>query len=34
MDAILEAVRASGTIGEICDTLRAAFGVHQETVIL
>jgi methylmalonyl-CoA mutase, N-terminal domain len=31
---ILEAVRAYATIGEICDTLRAIFGVHQETVVL
>jgi len=34
LPAILEAVRASATIGEICDTLRAVFGVHQETVVL
>ncbi|HSB72538.1 MAG TPA: methylmalonyl-CoA mutase family protein [Candidatus Methylomirabilis sp.] len=31
---ILEAVRAYATIGEICDTLRTIFGVHQETVVL
>ncbi len=31
---ILVAVRAYATIGEICDTLRAVFGVHQETVVL
>ncbi len=31
---LLEAVRAYATIGEICDTLRAVFGVHQETVVL
>ena len=31
---ILEAVRADATIGEICDTLRTIFGVHQETVVL
>ena len=31
---ILEAVRASATIGEICDTLRAIFGVHEERVVL
>jgi len=34
LPTILEAVRASATIGEICDTLRAVFGVHQETVVL
>jgi methylmalonyl-CoA mutase N-terminal domain/subunit len=31
---ILEAVRAHATIGEICDTLRAVFGVHHEAVVL
>jgi methylmalonyl-CoA mutase N-terminal domain/subunit len=31
---ILQAVRAYATVGEICDALRAVFGVHQETVIL
>jgi methylmalonyl-CoA mutase N-terminal domain/subunit len=31
---LLEAVRAYATIGEICDTLRAVFGVHQERVVL
>jgi methylmalonyl-CoA mutase N-terminal domain/subunit len=31
---LLEAVRAHATIGEICDTLRAVFGVHHETVVL
>jgi len=34
LPAILEAVRAYATVGEICDTLRAIFGVHQETVVL
>ena len=34
LPAILEAVRAYATIGEICETLRAVFGVHQETVVL
>jgi methylmalonyl-CoA mutase, N-terminal domain len=34
LPVILEAVRAYATIGEICDTLRAVFGVHQETVVL
>jgi methylmalonyl-CoA mutase N-terminal domain/subunit len=31
---ILDAVRAYATVGEICDTLREVFGVHQETVVL
>jgi methylmalonyl-CoA mutase, N-terminal domain len=34
LPGLLEAVRATATIGEICDTLRAVFGVHQETVVL
>jgi methylmalonyl-CoA mutase N-terminal domain/subunit len=34
LPAILEAVRAYATIGEICEALRAVFGVHQETVVL
>jgi methylmalonyl-CoA mutase N-terminal domain/subunit len=34
LPAILEAVRAYATIGEICDALRAVFGAHQETVVL
>jgi len=29
MPHVLEAVRAYGTIGEICDTLRAVFGVYR-----
>ncbi|MBI2456534.1 MAG: methylmalonyl-CoA mutase family protein [candidate division NC10 bacterium] len=33
LPAILEAVRASATIGEICDSLRAVFGVHEERVV-
>lgn len=32
MPHILEAVRAYATIGEMCDTLRAVFGVHKPTV--
>jgi methylmalonyl-CoA mutase N-terminal domain/subunit len=31
---ILQAVEAYATLGEICDTLRAVFGVHQESVVL
>ena len=31
---LLEAVRAYATIGEICDTLRTVFDVHQERVVL
>jgi len=30
---ILEAVRASVTLGEICSTLRGVFGVHQPSVV-
>jgi methylmalonyl-CoA mutase N-terminal domain/subunit len=31
---ILEAVRARVTLGEICDTLRGVFGVHQASVVI
>ena len=31
---ILEAVRARGTLGEICHTLRGVFGVHQPSVVI
>ena len=34
MPYILDAVRAYATLGEICDALRAVFGVHQETALL
>jgi methylmalonyl-CoA mutase N-terminal domain/subunit len=30
---ILAAVRARVTLGEICDTLRRVFGVHQPSVV-
>jgi methylmalonyl-CoA mutase N-terminal domain/subunit len=30
---ILEAVRAHATLGEVCDTLRRVFGVHQPSVV-
>ena len=30
---ILTAVRAQVTLGEICDTLRRVFGVHQPSVV-
>ena len=30
---ILDAVRAHATLGEICDTLRRVFGVHQPSVV-
>jgi methylmalonyl-CoA mutase N-terminal domain/subunit len=30
---ILDAVRAHATLGEICDTLRRIFGVHQPSVV-
>ena len=31
---ILDAVKAYATIGEICNALRAVFGVHHETVVV
>ncbi len=31
MPAILDAVRAYATLGEICDALRGVFGTFQET---
>ncbi|NBO37773.1 methylmalonyl-CoA mutase [bacterium] len=34
MPHILEAVRAYGSVGEICNTLRAVFGEYKENVIL
>ena len=34
MPAILEAVEAYCTTGEICDVLRNVFGVHHETVVV
>ena len=34
MPLILESVRAYGTLGEICDVLRAVFGEYQQKVIL
>jgi methylmalonyl-CoA mutase, N-terminal domain len=34
MPAILDAVRAYATLGEICDTFREVFGTYQETNIL
>jgi len=30
---ILDAVSAQVTLGEICHTLRAVFGVHQPSVV-
>ena len=30
---VLAAVRAQVTLGEICDTLRRVFGVHQPSVV-
>jgi hypothetical protein len=32
MPALVEAVEASATLGEICDRLRAVFGVHAPSV--
>jgi methylmalonyl-CoA mutase N-terminal domain/subunit len=34
MPYILEAVRASATLGEICEALRDVFGGYQESSIL
>jgi len=34
MPHILDAVRAHGTLGEICGTLREVFGEYRETVII
>jgi methylmalonyl-CoA mutase N-terminal domain/subunit len=34
MPALLNAVRAYCTVGEMCDVLREAFGIHQETVVV
>jgi methylmalonyl-CoA mutase, N-terminal domain len=34
MPAILACVHAYATLGEMCDVLRAVFGVHQETVVV
>ena len=31
---ILDAVRAQVTLGEICETLRGVFGVHQPSVVI
>jgi len=33
MPLILDAVRARVTLGEICDSLRTVFGVHQPSVV-
>jgi methylmalonyl-CoA mutase N-terminal domain/subunit len=34
MPHVLEAVKVYATIGEICDTLRAVFGVHKPTAVV
>ena len=34
MPAIIDAVRAEATVGEICDRLRAVWGEHRETITL
>jgi len=34
MPAILDAVRALATTGEICDAFRDVFGTYQETSVL
>ncbi|GIV97280.1 MAG: methylmalonyl-CoA mutase [Herpetosiphonaceae bacterium] len=34
MEPILECVRSYATLGEICDVLRAVFGVYQEVLVV
>jgi methylmalonyl-CoA mutase N-terminal domain/subunit len=34
MPAILEAVKAYATVGEISDAMRRVFGEHQEAVVI
>ena len=34
MPAVLDAVRAYATIGEMCDALRAVWGEYQEQAII
>ena len=34
MPLIIEAVRAYATVGEICDSLRAVFGVHRPALVV
>ena len=34
MPSILECVRAYSTVGEICNRLRAVFGVHKEPSVI
>ena len=34
MPCVLDAVRANGTLGEICDVLRAVFGEYRESSII
>jgi methylmalonyl-CoA mutase N-terminal domain/subunit len=34
MPFIFDAVRAYATVGEICDALRAVFGVHKPARVL
>jgi methylmalonyl-CoA mutase N-terminal domain/subunit len=34
MEAVLAAVGAYATIGEICDTLRAVFGTHRPAALV
>jgi methylmalonyl-CoA mutase N-terminal domain/subunit len=33
MPYILESVRASATVGEICEALRGVFGLYQESSV-
>jgi methylmalonyl-CoA mutase N-terminal domain/subunit len=34
MPAIIEAVEANATVGEISDAMRRVFGEYQETIII
>jgi methylmalonyl-CoA mutase N-terminal domain/subunit len=34
MEAVLDAVRANATLGEICDCFREVMGVYRESVAI
>ena len=33
-EAVLDAVRAEATLGEICDRMRAEFGEYRESIVV
>jgi len=33
MPFLIEAVKAHGTLGEICDTLKSVFGIYKEPIV-